>query len=256
MKHLSKDVLGSFSPIPFYNIKIYKPTLKEIDEIGYDRFNRFSALLILSQEDLDVFETDQQKENPLFELPTDDPYLYTILACQDLTYFLELRLAFFTYLKRDIKIIDSNIVVLNTTTNVLTNKEEKDNFTFSSETFFEFQTILRQINCLEEAEEPEINAPDGPMKQKFLDARKKLRLAKARERRRKSEKGDGITLFVLQLALCAMSNYTLESLQSLTIYQLNSQFALCQQRNNFLIETQYQCAGAKVKPKNWIYLNN
>lgn len=255
MKPLSREVLGSFSPIPFYNLKIYKPTLKEIDEMGYDRYNQYSAMLVISQEDLDVMEKEQQDLNPDFVLPTDDPYLYQIFACQNLTYFLELRLAFFTYLKRDIKIQDSQIVVLNTTTDVLTNKEKEDNFVFTSETFFEFQAILRQINCLEEAEEPEINAPDGPMKQKFLDARKKLRLAKAKERRKKVNDGNNnITIFVLELALCAMSTYTLESLQSLTIYQLNSQFALCQQRENYLAEIQYACAGAKVKPKNWIYL--
>lgn len=254
MKHLTKEDLGSFAPIPFYNIKIYKPTLKEIDEMGFSRYNQLTALLILSQEDLDVFEADTKKENEFFELPTDDPYQYHILACQDITYFLELRLAFFTYLKRDIKIQDSQIVVLNTTTSALTGNEKEDNFVFTSETFFEFQAILRQINCLEEAEEPEINAPDGPMKQKFLDARKKLRLAKAKERKKKSNTDDGITLFVLELALCAMSAYTLESIQSLTIYQLNAQFTLCQQHENYLIETQYRCAGAKIKPKNWIKL--
>ena len=254
MKRLTKDDLGSFAPIPFYNIEIHKPTLKEIGEIGYDKYNQLSGLLVISQEDLDVFEAEQKEKNELFVLPTDNPYEYHILACQDLTYFLELRLAFFTYLKRDVKIEGSQIVVLNTTTDVLTGKEKEDNFVFTSETFFEFQAILRQINCLEEAEEPEINAPDGPMKQKFLDARKKLRLAKAKKRKKEKKDDNDITLFVLELALCAMSAYTLESLQSLTIYQLNAQFALCQQRENYLIETQYRCAGANVKPKNWIKL--
>ena len=212
-------------------------------------------MLTVSQEDLDVMEIEQKEKDPLFELPTDNPYEYLIFASQNLPYFLELRLAFFTYLKRDIKIESSQIVVLNTTMDALTKKEKEDNFIFTSETFFEFQAILRQINCLEEAEEPEINAPDGPMKQKFLDARKKLRLAKAKERRKKQKKGDsGLSIFVVELALCAMSAYTLESIQSLTIYQLNSQFALCQQHENYLAEIQYRCAGAKVKPKNWIYL--
>lgn len=252
MKHLTKEQLGGFSPIPFYNLKVHKLTLKEIDELGFDRYNQLTGLLVISQEDLDLIEEEQKEFG--FILPTDDPYEYHKLACQDLSYFLELRLAFFTYLKRDIKIENSQIVVLNTTTDAITGEEKEDNFVFTSETFFEFQTILRQINCLEEVEEPEINAPDGPMKQKFLDARKKLRLAKARERRKKAKNDDGITIFVLELALCAMSSYTLESLQFLTIYQLNAQFALCQQHENYLIENQYRCAGAKIKPKNWIYL--
>ena len=255
MKRLSKEDLGSFAPIPFYNLKIYKPTIKEIDEMGYDRYNYLSALLTISQEDLDAMEIEQKEKNPLFELATDNPYEYQIVASQSLAYFLELRLAFFTYLKRDVKIENSQIVVLNTTIDVLTEKEKEDNFIFTSETFFEFQAILRQINCLEEAEEPEIKAPDGPMKQKFLDARKKLRLAKAKERRKKAKVEDStFSIFVLELALCAMSAYTLESIQSLTIYQLNSQFALCQQHENYLIENEYRCAGAKIKPKNWIYL--
>lgn len=252
MKPLTKEQLGGFAPIPFYNLKVHKLTLKEIDELGFDRYNQLTGLLVISQEDLDLIEEEQKEFG--FVLPTDDPYEYHKLACQDLSYFLELRLAFFTYLKRDIKIENSQIVVLNTTTDAITGEEKEDNFVFTSETFFEFQTILRQINCLEEVEEPEINAPDGPMKQKFLDARKKLRLAKARERRKKTKNDDGITIFVLELALCAMSSYTLESLQFLTIYQLNAQFALCQQHENYLIENQYRCAGAKIKPKNWIYL--
>ena len=254
MRPLTREDLGSFSPIPFYNLKIYKATLREIDKMGYDRYNQLTGLLIISQEDLDMIEEEQKEFG--FVLPTDNPYEYHILACQDLTYFLELRLAFFTYLKRDIKIEDSHIVVLNTTKDTLTGEEKEDNFVFTSETFFEFQSIIRQINCLEEAEEPEINAPDGPMKEKFLAARRKLRLAKAKERRKKAKKGssDGITIFVLQLALCAMSAYTLESVQSLTIYQLNSQFTLCQQRDNYMVETQYRCAGAKIKPKDWVHL--
>ena len=95
------------------------------------------------------------------------------------------------------------------------------------------------------------------MAKKFLAARKKKRIAKARAARRAAKDGKGTDTSTVIFALCAMSSYTIETVQSLTIYQLFNQFALCQEKQAYeLAYTPHAFGGGKGKLKYWIPLNN
>ena len=256
MKLPSKADLASFEPIPFYDLEIYKPTIGEIGKMGWDRFNRLNSLLLVTQEDLEILEDDFFRGRSKIWVGETDPYKYIIKSCEDPIYFLELRIAFFTYLKRDFRIANGLILVEYP---IDEKHPEKGNkiFPFSSEKFFEFQQILRALNCLSQEEEHEFSDPTNPMAQKFLEARKKKRIAKARAARKAAAQGKGADTSTIIFALCAMSNYTIISVQSLTIYQLFTQFALCQEKQAYeLAYTPHVFGGGKGKLKYWIPLNN
>lgn len=237
MKQLNKNDLASFSPIPFYNLFIYKPKIEDIDKIGYEKFNYLNGLLVINQEDLEIM----QEDNPILAFDSYDPYNYIISLAKNPIVFLELKIIFFTYLMKDIEIKNDNIVILG----------KEDFFLFDSQKFFEFQNIIRQINCLEIEEDSRINSSDKEMKNKFYEARKKLRLAKAKNKRK--NRGEGLSLSTIQFALSAMyGGYTINNIQQLTIYQLLTQFKICQKREAYLLRHAELCAGEKGKLKYWI----
>ena len=251
-----KADLASFEPITFYDLEIYKPTIGEIGKMGWDRFNRLNSLLLVTQEDLEILEDDFLNGKSTIPIETTDPYKYIIACCQDPIYFLELRLAFFTYLKRDFKIANGLILVEYPVDEQDKTKGNKI-FAFSSEKFFEFQTILRMLNCLSTEQEHEFSDPNDPRAKRFMEVRKKKRVAKARAARRAAKEGKGADTSTIMFALCAMSNYTIITLQSLTIYQLFTQFALCQEKQAYeLAYAPHVFGGGKGKLKYWIPLNN
>ena len=252
----SKADLASFEPIPFHELLIYKPTIREISKMGWSHFNRLNSILLVTQEDLEIQEDDFIRGRSNVFISETDPYKYIVQACEDPLYFLELRLALFTYLKRDCRKANNMILIEYPV-------DEKDKtkgnkfFPFTSETFFEFQSIVRELNCLKQEEEHEFSDPNNPMAKKFLEARKKKRIAKARAARRAAQEGKGVDTSTVMFALCAMSSYTMETVQSLTIYQLFTQFALCQEKQAYeLAYTPHVFSGGKSKLKYWIPLNN
>ena len=244
MKHLNKADLFSYSPIQYNGLLIHKPLLREMGQLGHSRFQMLNSLLLMSEDDLLVLQSEQEKKGEI-PVPVTDPYKYMLFAAQNITYFLELKMAFFTYLKRDIQIRDGNLVV------VASSKEETD-YIFDSTSFYELQTIIRQINDLEIADEPELTG-DSEMVAKFMEARKKLRLAKAKERQKARDKGEGLDMGTIQMAVSTMFGYTPMEVEALTIYQLFALFKMGQQKENYTLSHQALCAGAKCKLKYWIY---
>lgn len=252
----SKADLASFEPIPFHELLIYKPTIREIGKMGWTHFNRLNSLLLVTQEDLEILEDDFFKGRTELFIGETDPYKYIVKACKDPFYFLELRLALFTYLKRDCRIAN-NMILVEYPIDEKDKKKGNKIFPFTSETFYEFQSIVRELNCLPIEDEHEFSDPSNPIAQKFIEARKKKRIAKARAARRAAKEGKGTDTSTIIFALCAMSSYTMETVQSLTIYQLFTQFALCQEKQAYeLAYTPHVFGGGKGKLKYWIPLNN
>ena len=252
----SKADLASFEPIPFHELLIYKPTIREIGKMGWTHFNRLNSLLLVTQEDLEILEDDFLRGRSEIFVGETDPYKYIVKAANDPLYFLELRLALFTYLKRDCRIAN-NMILIEYPIDEHDESKGSKIFPFSSETFYEFQCIVRELNCLAQEEEHEFSDPTDPRAKKFLEARKKKRIAKARAARRAAKEGKGADTSTIIFALCAMSSYTIETVQSLTIYQLFTQFALCQEKQAYeLAYTPHVFGGGKGKLKYWIPLNN
>ena len=245
MKPLSKIDLYSYSPIQYNGLLIHKPLLREMGQLGHSHFQMLNSLLTMSEDDLLVLQAEQEKKGEI-PVPTTDPYKYMLFAAQNINYFLELKMAFFTYLKRDVQIRNGNLIV------IASSKEESD-FTLDSTSFYELQTIIRQINNLEIADEPDIINEDSEMVAKFVEARKKLRLAKAKERQKARNKGEGLDLSTVQTAVSAMFGYTPTEVEALTIYQLFALFKMGQQKENYTLSHHALCAGAKCKLNYWVY---
>lgn len=214
-------------------------------QLGHSRFQMLNSLLLMSEDDLIVLQSEQEQKGEI-PVPVTDPYKYMLFAAQNLTYFLELKLAFFTYIKRDVQIKNGNLIAL------ASSKDETD-FIFDSTSFYELQTIIRQINNLEIADEPDIINGNAAMVKKFMEARKKLRLAKAKERKKARDKGEGLDISTVQMAVSAMFGYTPMEVEALTVYQLFALFKMGQQKENYTLSHHALCAGAKGKLKYWIY---
>ena len=57
----------SSEPIDFHGLLIYKPTLKEISEIGFANYNRYTAQLTLSIFDIAKRIYDWQPDETVWE---------------------------------------------------------------------------------------------------------------------------------------------------------------------------------------------
>lgn len=245
MAKYSKIELLSNEPLDFCGIKIYKPTLREIQQIGFSTYDRSTTFITLSILDIARFLQEQKIGG---EVPTPLSFIISA-AASDPMQFLELQLAFATYLKKPIEISGGTIIIKD-------ESPDKD-FILNEDNFNSFQEVILMINKMNDVEEErEINSPNEKMKQKFIQARLKLREAKRRQREKDSSKGDGITLPDIISSLCVYGiGYTMLNVWDLTIYQLYDQFEKAVARDQYNHDFSAILAGAdskKVKLKNWM----
>ena len=245
MANYSKSDLLSKAPLDFHGLTIYKPTLNEIQQIGFDNYNRYTARITLSILDIAKFLEEQRIGG---DVPS--PLHFTIDTCNgNPIAFLELQIAFFTYLRKPIEISGDTIVIID--------EQPDKNFVLDESNFNEFQEVILMINKMYDVEEErEIISPNEKLKQKFIKARLKLREAKKREREKNSQKGDGITLPDIISSLCAYGiGYTMLNVWDLTIYQLYDQFEKVTGKDRYDKDYAAILAGAdakKIKLKNWM----
>lgn len=245
MVNYNKLELLSDEPLNFHGLKIYKLTLREISQLGLENYNRLTSRLTMSILDIAKFFEQQRIGGAV-----PSPLAFLISSAKsDLTNFLEIHIAFSTYLKKSIEILDDEIIVKNG----LDNKD----FILNENNFNEFQESILIINKMYDVEEErEIKSPNEELKQKFIKARLKLREAKRRQREKDSQKGDGITLPDIISALCTYGiGYTIFNVWDLTIYQLYEQFERLQAKEEYEHNYSALLAGAdskKIKLKNWI----
>ena len=238
-------------PVNFNNLIIYQPNLNEINAIGYSNYARLTNLLTLSEGDLIFFFNKEKIKDG-----QTSPILY--LYEQSLinpTFFLELRMAFFTYLKEETFLDSKNkgFKFLIKNTKILPNGKKvktQEFFFLNQSNFYEFQKIICTINMMEEEEDDEIITDNLEMKKKFEEARKKLKLAKAKAKAEKAakERDKGISFSDIVSSLCAYGiGYTLFNIWDLTIYQLYDQFKRCQMKEDYETGTQMLLAGVDSK---------
>lgn len=236
----------SNEPLDFYGLKIYKPTLKDIDKMTISRYNRITSLIAISEMDLrDLTEELGMNVND-FENSYFNPYNYIILQSQNKLFFLELRLAFVTYIKKDIKIVGGNIQC------ALDNKEI---FTFTKENFSEFQKIIRKINFIPDDEEfPEIISDNEVMKKKFEEKRKLLMETKRKERKKTAKSENSVGFGEVVSSLCGYNmGYNLINIWDLTIYQVYEQFKRGRLKESYESDVSAILAGADSHKIDLVY---
>lgn len=257
LKSIDPLVLMSGDPIDFGPLKIHQLTLKEIKQIGYRSFSRFTNLLTIDESQLLLFY-EKEKISDGTTIPI--LYLYE-QSIKNPTVFLEIKIGFFTYLKEEV-FLDTEkkcFKFLVPAEKKLPNGEilkTKDFFFLDQTNFSQFQNIIRLINMDLEEEDDEIITDDLEMKEKFEKARRKLKLAKAKEKAKKAENGQQISVLEIISSLCAFGiGYNLFNIWDLTIYQLYDQFKRCQMKEDYNVGIKLISAGANSKEINlehWI----
>lgn len=245
MTSINKLDLLSNEPIQFQNrLQIYKPTLAQIVKMGYENFSRASKILTLT----DTQIQDQLESQGIFN-QTYSPLSYLLLISKNALFFLEVQLAFTTYIQKP--------VILNFEKNFIEIPFEKeDSFILDEANFPDFQHILNLILGNTQEIEREIISENEKMKRKFLEKRKMLQRAKEKERLRDSGKEKGLDLADMVSAVCTYGvGYNYTNVWDLTIYQLHEQFVRCQKKDKFEHDYQALLQGAdkkKVHIKDWI----
>ena len=245
MDNYSKLELLSPDPLDFNGLLIYKPTLKEIRELGYSQYNRATSILTMSILDIAKFYEQQRIGG---DVPSPLSFLISSAISNPIN-FLEVQLAFFTYLKRPVEISENFISVKDGT--------KDGDFILDENNFNDFQETLLLINKMDDVEEERvINSPNERLKQKFIKARLKLREAKRLQREKDAQKGNGITLPDIISSLCVYGiGYDIFNVWDLTIYQIYEIFEKVQAKDEYEHNYSALLAGAdskKIKLKNWM----
>ena len=264
LDNLERTNLLAGLPVHFNSLTIYQPTLKDINVIGHNRFSRYVNLLTISESDLLFMYHKNKIENGI---STPILWLYQNSILEN-SFFLELKMAFFTYLKKEV-ILDpfrKGFKIPITQEDIPTIFKSKDKtqkyFFLTESNFSDFQSIIRALNMMEKEEDDEIVTDNLEMKKKFEEARKRLKLAKAKERAEKSAKNNGkeIEFADIVSSLCAYGvGYTIFNVRDLTLYQLYDQFNRLQAKSNYEMGTQMILAGAdkkKIDLQYWIKKNS
>lgn len=232
----------SGKPINFQgHFQIYQPSLSEISEIGIQNFYRSVKILTLTETQIEEIISETKIPAPL------DPLKYILTQIQNPIIFLELQLAFLSFIKKPIKLVQDSFGVT---------IDEQNDFIFTSSSFKEFQSIIRTVVGIEQEEELEINTDDEAMRKKFLEKRRLLKKAKEKQQKKKTVTGKGLSLEDEIMAVCTYnSGYTLDNIWNLTLYQLHLQFKQCQKKDRFEHDYQALLSGAdkkKIHLTDWI----
>ena len=210
--------LLSGAPAKFAGIEVHAPKLNTIRELTFQRYSRLTNLLTISQMDLDLFY-DQQKISD--DVPTPFEYLHSNCLKEPL-FFLELQIAFLTYLEKEV-VVGFDCFAIETKDS----NGEKKRMELNADNFHQFQALIKSINFTQPAPDREFHADksDAKFVKIFEEARKKLRLAKERERRKQAiQKGSTTNFPDIVSSLCAYGvGYTLFNVWDLTIYQFYDQ---------------------------------
>lgn len=246
MDKISSFDLLNREPIKFYDILIYKPKLSDIEIVGKDSFMRRTNLITISELDIRDFYEEIGENIKDIDPFYFKPYNYLISQCQNKLFFLEIKIAFFTYIKREIKIEEGLFTC---------SLDNGSTFVFTQEIFNEFQNIVKEINFEKGDEEfPEIISDNEEMVKKFEEKRQLLIETKRKERKKAMSKEEGITLGEVISCLCAFGiGYNMLNIWDLTIYQLYDQFERCKLKDEYDKNLSAIMAGADSSKIDLVY---
>lgn len=219
MDNNTKAALLGDDRVSVDGVMVRAPKLSTIRKLTFSRYLKLTNLLTISQMDLELFYDEQKLPGPV---PTPFDYIHETCIKEPL-FFLEVQIAFLTYLEKEVVVTDTSFVV--------TYQEEDTGNSVRHElnnsNFYKFQELLKTMNFTQPAPEPEFNASesDSEFVKIFEEARKKLKLAKERERRREAARKGSTTSFPdIVSSLCTFGvGYTLFNVWDLNIYQFYDQ---------------------------------
>jgi hypothetical protein len=236
------------------NIKIYKVSFNEINEkVGYCTYNKIINMICLSEDDvsqlvvnknIDVYtflvlyamQSIKEKEND-FNNPN--------IIMNDNTYFIDELIGVLEIIFKDTVILDEAFGYFHI---------GKYGFLYQ-ENFQEFQSIIKQRNCLHDIEEEKDN-PANDMVRQLLEKRKKNRekLAKAKSKLNGDDENP-LTIVDLISIFAEAEHINVEDVFKYDVYQFNNQFNRMKIFKDYDVNIQALLAGAKsddINLKHWL----
>lgn len=225
---------------------IYPVTMREIVEIGYDKFQVYLSVLTANKPAVDKKEVELAQ---LMEELTDFQYLL-MMATIDLTVNQTVKDAFrfFTHEEASFSLEPAQIVI--------GPLEEKHLLTESK--FYDFQRILRRMYFMEQEGEEIIIYDDDPpatkrLKMKMRENREKVRKAKAaKAAQEKTDLKFSDLIGSITINNCGLS---MENVWNITYYAFHDQLKRMGWRDQFNINHDAALAGAKINKsqlKHWM----
>lgn len=236
------DELSLFDgrPINFYDIcYIYPLTINEI--IGLEgKYEQYLSLLTLDKRELEKKLKDSGANEEMFDFSVFE-YLLLSAAFND-EFFLELKQAFFTFIKEKITIsVDTKEIFIG---------DLNKRHIINNDNFDDFQVVLRLQNKIP-VPEP-IPKNENAMQRKFRLRREQVKEAK---RKMNNKNGDRISLKdCISSLICLNIGVTAENYGELTYYTFQELFSRAQKKYKYDLDLRLIAAGAdpkKIKPKDW-----
>lgn len=236
---------------PFENIKLYNPSLKELFEIIDDEDELFFCLKILTSSFIDLLNieiTNLEREIDDFEIfinlifsPLSNKKIFDEKKIQSLQKLLLLILKDF-----DLSVSESELIL----------RKDDDYFILNKNNYKMFQSILKEMFCLDFLFEGKGESNYNPAENSKLakEIAEKLRKSREKINQINSSNNTGLVLenyllivsIGLQIPLTILSNYNL--------YQLFLSFNRVKMKLEWDLDIDCRLAGGdpKERPENWM----
>lgn len=227
---------------------VYPPTLGEIVDLDYDKFQRYLSVLTATK------PTDKQKDtelNDLMEQLTDFQFIL-FMASIDAQMNLSLKEGFKFFTHENIAIsLEPPAIYIGPLT------EQR---VFTEELYYDFQQVLRRMCFLEvEGEEIIIYPDDLPatkrLKMKMRENREKVRRAKAKKNAQSGEGSDMKLSDLIGSMTINNCGLNIHNIWDITYYAFHDQLKRMGWRDQFNINQKAALAGAKINKsqlKHWM----
>jgi hypothetical protein len=235
------------------NLFVHKVSFSDINKkkIGFVTYNRVINMICLDKSDISDFVTDDTIDVYTFLVL----YAYQSIDNKDKNKTLEVtdKKYFIDELISVLQVIFNDVVYFNEDYGIFF--IGNNGLSLNKQNFYNFQTIIRKRNCLENIDE-ELDNPANEMARQILEKRKKIRerLAKAKAKQN-NDNAEPLTIADLISIFAEAEHMKLEEVFQYDIFQFNNQFNRMKIFKDYTVNVQALLAGAKsedIQLQHWL----
>jgi len=232
------------------NIEIHKVSLSNINKskVGYLTYTNIIGMLCLQQEDILKFTSDESLDVFTFlslftfqSIEEKEREKYNLSSIN--------RIYFVDELISVLGILFKDTITFNKDTGIFC--IGKKGLSLNSSNFYDFQSIIKKRNCIENIEE-DIDNPANEMARQILAKQKKARekLARAKAKENDDDDREPLTIIDLISIFAEAEHMKLEEVFQYDIFQFNNQFNRMKIIKDYEINVQALIAGASGEDIN------
>lgn len=229
------------------NLNIHKVSISQINKkkIGYLTYNHVINMICLDKDDIKKFVNNDNIDVYTFLLL----YAYQSYEEKKVNKSLDNEKYFIDELISVLQLIFNDTIVIDVNTEVF--HVGKNGLSLNRNNFYQFQSIIKKRNCLENIDE-EIENPDNEMARSILAKRKKAREKLAKAKARQNDEDDLTPLNIADLIsiYAQIEHMKLEEIFQYDFYQFNNQFNRMKIFEDYDVNIQALLAGAKSEEIN------